>query len=120
MTSSSDLALTEWPFIKKQAFRFFFIFFVLYIVFTPNDVFRYSYLLHDLYKQPFTGLVIWFGKSIFNISAAASNATLDTTFGYLSILFIFILALIGSIVWAVIGRKVNNYNRLYDILVVIL
>jgi hypothetical protein len=117
----SDLALTEWPFIKKHAFRFFFIFFILYIVLTPNDIFRYSYVLHNIFKQPFTGLVIWFGESIFHVAISGpGNATLDTTFGYPSILFIFLLALTGSTVWAVGDRKASNYNKLYDVLVVVL
>jgi uncharacterized membrane protein YphA (DoxX/SURF4 family) len=121
--SQSGLALVEWTPIKKQAFRFFFIFFILYIFLTPNDIVPYSHILHKFYLQPCTNLIAWLSKDIFHIAGSAVkfiNGTTDTVFGYLTILIIFSVALMGSAIWMLIDRPARNYNKLYAALIVIL
>ncbi len=121
--SQSDLALAEWTPIKKQVFRFFFIFFILYIFLTPNDIVPYSYFFHRFYLQPCINLIAWLAKDVVHIAGPATkfiNGTTDTAFGYLTILFIFSVALIGSVIWMLVDRPARNYNRLYSALIVIL
>jgi uncharacterized membrane protein YphA (DoxX/SURF4 family) len=121
--SQSDLALAEWTPIKKQAFRFFFIFFILYIFLNPNDIVPYSYILHRFYLQPCTNLIAWLSKDIVHIAGPATkfiNGTTDTAFGYLTILFIFSVALMGSAIWMLTDRPARNDNKLYSLLIVIL
>lgn len=121
--SQSDLALAEWTPIKKQVFRFFFIFLILYIFLTPNDIVPYSYILHRFYLQPCINLIAWLAKDVVHIAGPATkfiNGTTDTAFGYLTILFIFSVALLGSAIWMLIDRPVRNYNKLHSLLIVIL
>jgi uncharacterized membrane protein YphA (DoxX/SURF4 family) len=119
----SDPALSEWPLIKKLLFGFFFIFFLLYIFLNPNAIVPYSFYLNRLCIQPYIHLVAWLTKDVLHIvrpSIQFYNGTIDSIFGYLSILFIFLVALTGSLVWMVIDRKSPGHDKLYRILILIL
>ena len=119
----SDQGLFKWPFVKKQLFCFFFIFFILYIFLNPDGVIPYSFYLNKLYIQCFANPMAWFAKDILHIVGPRvnfNNGTADTVFGYLSVLFIFFVAILGSFVWLIIGRGTPNYQKLYDILIVVL
>jgi hypothetical protein len=121
--AQADLSTSRWPFIKKLLFCFVFILFLLYIFLNPNEVVPYSYYLHILYIQPFNNLVEWLAKDVFhfvNPSIQFYNSTIDTIFGYITALFIVLVALIAALIWVLIYSKTNNYNRLHKILILIL
>ena len=123
MVKPIDSNLSEWSLIKKQLFRFFFIFFILYIFLNPNGVVPYFYYLNVSFIQPFTNLMGWLAKDVLHIvnhSVTFYNGTIDTIFGYLTALFIFLVAIIGSFIWLLIDRRSSNYRKLYKVLIVIL
>jgi hypothetical protein len=118
---SSDLDLTKWTPGKKQLFRFFFIFFLLYIFINPNDIIPYSYILHKIYRQPCAELIAWLANDVLHINIPVTiNTTADTTFNYFTLLFIFCIAGIGSVIWMFLDRKSFNYNKLYHFLIIVL
>lgn len=106
----------KWSFGQKLAIRFFFLFFVLYIFFNPNGVFPGIDALFGIYIEPFHKVIPWIGKHILHLSydiTVFTNGSGDTTYDYVVIFFIFILALVGSLIWSVLDRRRASYNQLY-------
>jgi hypothetical protein len=119
----TNQTIATWSLLKKLLFCFFFIFFLLYIFLNPNDIIPYSYYIHKLYSTPCNALITWLAKDVFHIVGPAIrfyNGTIDTVFGYVTVLFIFLAALFGSVIWVAVDRKTNSYPKLYKALIWIL
>jgi hypothetical protein len=113
----------NWSTTQKIAFRFFLVFFILYIFFNPNGVIPFSDNLYNIYITPFHTIVPWLAKHVLHMAKPITiftNGSGDTTYDYLVILFIAILSAIAATVWSVTGRKTKNYNKLLYWLTVIL
>ena len=112
----------SWTPVQKIAFRFFFIFFLLYIFFNPNGVLPFSDTLFNLYIGPFHIIIPWLAKHVLHMAKPITiftNGSGDTTYDYLIVLFMTVLAAIGTIMWSVTGRNTKNYNKLFYWLTVI-
>lgn len=112
-----------WSSPKKLAFRFFFLFFVCYIFYNPNGFFPYVQLIHSLYIRPFHHLIPWLAKHVLHLShpvTAFTGGSGDTTYDFLMLLFVFVLALIGCFVWSVLDRRHLDYAKLNYWLILIL
>jgi len=119
----SNLSVNEWSPIKKQAFRFSFIFLLLYILINPNNVVPYFHIIQKFTRQPYYKLVNWLGGVFFNIPGALSNTNpvaTDTVSHYLTIFFAICLAVIGSFVWMVMDKRSSNYNKISEALIIVL
>jgi hypothetical protein len=113
---------THWSLSKKLAFRFFLIFFILYIFFNPNGVVPYIDNLYELYIGPFHNLVVWIGAHILHLAKPVTtftNGSGDTTYDNIIILLITFLAVTGTLIWSVIDRKRRTYNKLFYWLTVV-
>lgn len=113
----------EWSLTKKLTFRFFFIYFILYIFFNPNGVIPYLDDLYILYITPFHNLVVWVGKHIMHLSKPITiftNGSGDTTYDNIIILVIILLSVSGVVIWSTIDSRTKAYNKLYYWLTVIL
>ena len=109
-------AAFHWSFSKKLAFRFFFLWFVLYIFFNPNGFLPYSDVAFDYYIKPFHGLVPWIGKNILHLSSditVFTNGSGDTTYDFVVVFFIAIISAAGCIIWTFLDNKRKSYNNLY-------
>ena len=119
----SNISVNEWSPGKKQAFRFSFIFLSLYILVNPNDVVPYFHYIQRFTRQPFYHLVNWLSCALFHLPDTLSNSvhtSTDTTFNYLVVLFTIVFACLGSVIWLFLDKKSSNYNKLHEILFVIL
>jgi len=119
----SNISVNEWSPAKKQAFRFSFISLSLYILVNPNDVVPYFHYIQRFTRQPFYHLVNWLSGALFHLPNTLSNSvhtSTDTTFNYLVVLFTIVFAIIGSAIWLFADRESSNYNKLNEILFVIL
>jgi hypothetical protein len=117
-----DPGAADWSLTKKLLFFLFFIFFVLYIFLNPNHIVPYTDFLNKVYIQPFANLTAWLAKDVLHIVNPAIkfyNGTIDSVFGYLSLLFIFLLAISGSLIWLAIDRRAHNYHKQYSALTVL-
>lgn len=111
-----------WSTAQKIAFRFFMIFFILYIFFNPNALESYTLGLFDVYIQPFHSLIPWLGKHLLHLTkpiTAFTGGSGDTTYDYVILLFLTTLSAIGAIIWSITDRKTRNYNKLLYWLTVI-
>ncbi|MBL7832622.1 MAG: hypothetical protein JNK18_01645, partial [Cyclobacteriaceae bacterium] len=103
--------LSPWNLYKRIAFRFAFIFFMLFIIlldWSVNPVFSFFYYEGNL-AQALDGIVAWLGKHLFQISYtiispydAQHN---DRTYVYLLYFAMAAMAAIGTILWSVLDRK---------------
>jgi hypothetical protein len=112
-----------WSTAQKVAFRFFMLFFILYIFFNPNGVLPYSDNLQAIYIQPFYKLVPWIGAHILHLDKPiiiAITGSGDTVCDYIILLFIFVTSIVGTAVWSITGRNTSNYNKLLYWLIVII
>jgi hypothetical protein len=111
-----------WGFVKKIAFRFSFLVFVLYVFFNPNGFIPYIDLAYGYYIRPFQQLIPWIGKHILHLSYTIdtfTNGSGDTTYDYVIILFLFFLAVVGTFIWTAIDHNRKSYNALYYWLTVV-
>ena len=119
----SNLAINEWSTGKRQVFRFFFIFLLLYILVNPNDVIPYFSLVQRLFRQPCYHLVVWLAGFFLKIKIPEKDlyhTATDTTFNYLVVLFSACVACLGSIIWWFTDKKSTNYSKLNAALILIL
>jgi hypothetical protein len=121
----SDNALqtnSPWNIYKKVSFRFFFLLLSLFIILNNNGAFMVlssilqlpSLLLHDF--------IPWFSKHIIHYNydfSIHTNGSGDTSYDWVLLLFMFLISVIGCIIWSVLDRKRKSYNAAYYWLVVL-
>jgi len=125
MTTVSAPGYAHWSLPQKIALRFFFIFFVLYIIFVPSDVLPLYGKVFYPFINYFQGFIAWAAKNILHIVISPVTRGLgdsggDSTFDYLLYLFVIILSVAATIIWSYTGRKTADYNKLFYWLLVVL
>jgi len=113
----------NWSSLQKIAFRFFALLFLLYIFFNPNGVIPFTDNLFGLYITPFHWLIPWLGKHLLHLAkpiTVFTNGSGDTTYDYVTLLFLSVLAVLGAFIWSLAGRHTKNYNKLFYWLTVVL
>lgn len=92
----------SWPALAKIVFRFFVLYFGLYILFM------------FLGSSLFSGLFIWVGESVLRSEGRLEyfpTGSGDTTMAYISLFVQTVLSVIGTILWTFIDRKRTSYNK---------
>ena len=110
------LEASVWTLFEKIAFRFFFIYFILFIAFENNGAYPYWGDIIKIPDQWMHKFIVWFGKNIIQVPyefVPGFNGSGDTTYGFLLILFFAIVALFGTVIWSFLERKKVNYEKLY-------
>lgn len=111
-----------WSNAQKLLFRFFLLLFLLYIFFNPNGVLPYSDYAFDFYIQPFHTLMAWTAENILRLSypvTVFTNGSGDTTYDYVVVFFITVLAAVASVCWTVLDKRTRTHNKLFYWLCVI-
>lgn len=109
----------RWNISRKIAFRFAFIFFILFIVlldWSVNPVLSYFYYEGGLGR--FLDVIIaWTGKYIFHVPytiiSPYDGQHNDRTYIYLLYFIFAMVAILGTIIWSALDRKRTNYETLY-------
>lgn len=121
-TAATTIEPANWTTAQKLAFRFFMIFFTLYIIMEPNGVLPFSDVLSTIYMAPFVHFIPWVGKNILHLAqpvVVEQTGSGDTMYDYLLMLLMVTTAAFGMVVWTALDRKTKNYNKLYYWLCVI-
>jgi uncharacterized membrane protein YphA (DoxX/SURF4 family) len=116
---------TPWPLAQKLAFRFFFIFFIFYILSNPNGSVPLLNVTYRFYIQPVYQFITWCSVHIFHMpkqpdAVLGGSGSGDTTFNYLLLLLCTVVSFVGATIWSVTNSMAYNYDRLYYWLLVIL
>lgn len=105
-----------WNIAQKTAFRFFFIFLLLYIAINPNVVLSaWTLPLYKIYIAPVQLLAAWTGQHILHLQQPVTfepNGSGDTTYDYITLLIIAVLSVMGTIIWSAAGGGYKSYNKL--------
>lgn len=112
-----------WPIAKIWAFRFFFLFFILFIITEPNAGAPMLMPFYNYYIQPVHWGMIWLAAHLLHLPQPLNtftNGSGDTTYDYLIVLSVTVTSFIGTIIWSAVRRGPCNYNKLYYWLTVML
>lgn len=106
----------NWSFLEKVIFRFAFSILLLFMFFFNNGTFPLFYFVTK-FQNTFTHEFIpWVGKNILHLSypiTEFTNGSGDTTYDYVLLLCIAVLSIVVTLVWSLLDKKSDNYNRLY-------
>lgn len=107
MTATIPEPAASWSLLKKIAFRFFFIYFTLYIA--PLNWLGFDWLVIKANARFFQVFGIKEVHQVFNGSG-------DTSFDWATVCLILSLAIIGTIIWSFTDYKRKSYNQLHYLL----
>lgn len=119
MTTSTNPLSSQWPGWKKVFFRFFFIFFALFIdpIARIPTVPLWKYV-QDGYESLIDGVTNLIDRHLFHIQPPpgvplpVNNGAGDTSHAWAELWVFVLLSAIGSLVWSLIDRRRQNYERL--------
>lgn len=111
-----------WRFSEKLLFRFFFCYFLLYILPFPFSRIPFLFPLTQSLQHLYEWLVPLVGQQVFDITRELPlpGGSGDTTFNYLQVFIQLSLAMLISIIWGVFDRKRKSYVQLFNLLLVFL
>ncbi|NML19248.1 hypothetical protein HHL16_00115 [Pseudoflavitalea sp. G-6-1-2] len=107
---------THWSSSKKIAFRLCFLYFALYIFFTPNNDLPVIDLFYEQLNKLLDRFIPWFAKNVFGYKGEmpmGPSGSGDTTYDYMLWFFTIILTIAGTIIWTIFDRHRKSYNTLY-------
>lgn len=116
MTHVSSTEENKWSRLGKIGFRFSFIYFLLIILFQNNGAYPYFDYIAKWPSELMQKIAVWFGQDVIGITYNINigpNGSGDTTYDYLVVFVVFIIAILGTLIWSILDRKRPNYKKLY-------
>lgn len=116
MDNLTTLSANNWSFVQKIAFRICFLYFLLFIIFTPNSELPGLTTIYQQFENLLHIFIPWFAKNILGHKQElymGPSGSGDTTYFYMLWIFSLLLTLIGAIIWSLLDRNRKNYNTLY-------
>src|SRR5215469_7278969 len=121
---ASATTTAAWTNNQRILFRFAVAWFLLYIFFNPNGVLPGLDEAFNFYITPFHRLIPWIAKHILHLARPVpiiiDNGSGDSTYDYLTLLFISVISILTSAIWTLLDRKRTSYSVLYYWLTTIL
>lgn len=102
--------------LKLIAIRFTFLLCIIFILCFNNGSFTFLYYLTKYTDPLLQKLVLWSGQHLLQLSdpvVPQFNGSGDTTYHYVLLLVVFILAIIGTLIWSAIDRKRKSHDQLF-------
>lgn len=116
MNTISQSENTHWSFLKKISFRFFFSYFSLFILLQNNGAYPYFGFIGNFFKNLFYNFVPGIGKTFFGIEVkipTGPSGSGDTTYDYVLVFSIALIAIFSTLIWSLIDKKSKNYLKMY-------
>jgi uncharacterized membrane protein YphA (DoxX/SURF4 family) len=105
-----------WRWTTRQAFRFVFLYFVLYNLPFPFGWIPGTEAIAELYTALWHRVVPWVGNHVLHLShpiTVFTNGSGDTTYDYVLVLCYFFLALLGAVLWSWLDQKRTGHQKLH-------
>jgi len=113
----------QWHFGTRIAFRFCFIYFVLYAFPFPLGWLPFTDFVWEGYNTFWLRPIAWTGKHLLAISydiTVLPNGSGDTTYNYVQVFLFALVAIIGTLIWSLFDRKNMHHDRLWHWLIIYL
>ena len=107
--------ITPWTQAQRLLFRFLVSWFLLYIFFNPNGILPGVDEAYNIYIEPFHRLIPWIAKHLLQLKnpiTVFTNGSGDTTYDYIILLSISVLAILACTVWSLLDRNRGSYTIL--------
>src|SRR5262245_20074229 len=111
---SSDM---RWHFTTRIAFRFLFIYWILYSFPFPLNYIPGITFLTGKYVQMWHAIEVWVGKHVLHLSypiTVFQNGSGDTTSDYVEALCFLALGVTAALVWSALDRNRAEYQTLHQ------
>ncbi|MGJ8666162.1 MAG: DoxX family protein [Patiriisocius sp.] len=108
---------------QRIFFRFFFVYFVLYIIPFPASYIPGVSQIVPFVMEIFTNISLWFGEHVFGISDEIDptpGGSGDRLFNYVQMFTYLIIAVVATVIWSIVDFKRKNYHKLLTIFTVFL
>lgn len=108
--------LQRWSIVEKLIFRFAFLLLGLFMIFFNNGTFPMFYVLMKYPMSLLHVFIPWMGKAWLKLPypiTEFTNGSGDTTYDFVVLLCVAVIAMVGTLVWTLLDRKRANYNRLF-------
>jgi len=108
--------ISKWTLLEKVTFRFSFIYFSLFIIIHNNGAYPFWDKLMSVPTDWLHKFIPWIAKNILNLPKTITtftNGSGDTTYDYVIVLVIFIVAILGTIIWSVLDRNREHYKKMF-------
>lgn len=119
----SNYSTMPWPVWQRIGFRFAFLFFGFVVFLVNNGAYMFWMPIQSLYQPYLQKFIVWVGHAVLHLPnpiTVFTNGSGDTTFDWVLLLTLFVLAIAGTVVWSVVGRKQKAYPVWYYWLMVLL
>lgn len=115
--------LEYWPPIKRILFCFSAVFIVTFIAIKNNGAYSFLGMLTHPLLSLFKVIIPWFAENILHYQydyTIFTNGSGDTSYDWVSLLIIFLFAVLSTLIWSIIDRRKINYNTSYYWLTVLI
>lgn len=107
------IAQATWPAWQRIAFRWTFCYFMLYSFASLIELTR-LHAVWDAYNKFWHTVVPLFADFALNINVSTlPNRSGDTTYNYVEVILFAGIAAVVTVIWSVVDRKRENYDRLF-------
>jgi hypothetical protein len=106
----------DWNQETKVAFRFSFIFILSFIFIKNNGTFPIFFMLTKPLLVLVQQLTPWFAEHILHYKydySIYTNGSGDTSYDWVSVLILLLIAVLGTLIWSILDRKRPSYNVAY-------
>jgi len=114
---NQDEAAADWPRVQLLAFRFAFVYLILYFLPFPFGALPHTSSIAQKYESIWHELVPWVGKHVLHLSheiMTSRNCSGDTTYDYVRVLCFLGLAFAASLLWSFLDRSHSNHQRIHQ------
>lgn len=122
MTVTTSIADSpDWNLAQRIFFRFFCVYFILYIFPFPASFIPGLGYFIPFYMDLTEAITLWFGTTVFGVTDtidSASNGSGDRLFNYISMFTNLIIALIATAIWSAIDFKRKSYHKVLTLLTI--
>jgi hypothetical protein len=103
-----------WHPINRFFFRFFLVYFALYLFPFPLNELPYVAEWLGFYDTFWTWAITSTGKLLFHLDVTVRpNGSGDTTYNYIQILILAVIAAVAALVWTILDRRRTQYTQLH-------
>src|SRR5690349_6822338 len=110
----SEVPQERWHPFTRTAFRFAFVYLVLFNLPFPLNVFPYVDKAAEFYNVIWNWLVPRVARAAFHVEISSEfNGSGDRTFDYILVACLLLIALVITVIWTVLDRKRLSYPTLH-------